>query len=199
MIGMLQGKVWEIQVDKLVINIQGVGYLLAVPSGMLGKIRHGQELTLYTHLMLREEEFSLYGFPSLEEKKLFLELLSVSGIGPKGSLGVLSMLGAAELESAIAREDVNLLTKVPGIGKKTAQRIVLELKDKFKGLGKKDESVSSVQSGNSDALEALLALGFGLDEARRGLEGIVQQGEHLNPEEQIKRALKLLTSKRERF
>ncbi|MHB1653380.1 MAG: Holliday junction branch migration protein RuvA [Desulfitobacteriaceae bacterium] len=197
MIGMLRGKVWEIQSEKLVVDVQGVGYLLAVPTDLLSKIHIGQEITIYTHLVIREEDLSLFGFASVGEKRLFLEMLNVSGIGPKGALAVLSTLGADEVQSAIAREDVNLLTRVPGIGKKTAQRLILELKDKFKGMPKGEELPGIAQVGNSDALETLLTLGFGLDEARRALAGLSPHGEALSTEELIKRALKLLTIHRQ--
>ena len=88
MIGMLRGKVWEIQSERLVIDVQGVGYLLTVPYGLLAKACPGQELVIYTHVVMREDDLSLYGFSSLEEKQLFLEMLSVSGIGPKAAISL---------------------------------------------------------------------------------------------------------------
>lgn len=191
-IGMLRGKVWEIQTGKLVIDVHGVGYLLSVPLGFLSKIRVGEEITFYTHLIVREEELSLVGFASLTEKRVFLEMLNVSGIGPKAALAILSTFGAVEAESAIARQDVRLLTKVPGVGKKTAERLVLELKDKFKDMDKGQGSFAPESGGGSDALESLLTLGFGLDEAREALARVVQAGEELSTEEQIKGALKQL-------
>ncbi|CAA7601679.1 Holliday junction ATP-dependent DNA helicase RuvA [ruvA] [Acididesulfobacillus acetoxydans] len=193
MIGMLRGEVWEIQNDKIVLDVQGVGYLLAVPLGLLGKTRVGEKITLYTHLIVREEELSLVGFASAAEKRIFLEMLNISGIGPKAALAVLSTFGAREAENAIARRDVQLLTKVPGIGKKTAERLVLELKDKFGGTDSADTGRSLKVSGaGEEALEALLALGFGLDEARRALGEAVREGEEAGSEERIRRALKLL-------
>ena len=192
MIGMLRGRIWEIQTDKVVVDVHGVGYILAVPLGFLSKVRLGEEITFYTHLIVREEELSLVGFASLTEKKLFLEMLNVSGIGPKAALAILSTMGAAEAEKAIARQDVRLLTKVPGIGKKTAERLVLELKDKFTGIDKGEGLSLPSASAGSDVLEGLVALGFGLDEARGVLTKVLQAEGELNTEEQIKRALKLL-------
>lgn len=192
MIGMLRGKVWEIQTDKLVLDVQGTGYLLAVPNGLLSKLRAGQELVLYTHVVLREDELSLYGFFSLAEKEMFLQMLSVSGIGPKAALSILSTLGSAQAQSAIAGENLALLTKVPGIGKKTAQRLVLELREKFKGKAGADEAYFSLEGAGlqSEALETLLALGFSLEEGKRALARIQTEGRELTLEEQVKEALR---------
>lgn len=197
MIGMLRGKVWEIQSERLVIDVQGVGYLLTVPYGLLAKASPGQELVIYTHVVMREDDLSLYGFSSLEEKQLFLELLSVSGIGPKAAISLLSTFGAVQIQSAIVSENVTLLTKVPGIGKKTAQRLILELKEKFKGpssfpAGGESYSDTSALS-HSEALETLLALGFGLDEARPALGRVLKDDAELTTEEQVKQALRLLS------
>ncbi|HBV88959.1 MAG TPA: Holliday junction branch migration protein RuvA [Desulfosporosinus sp.] len=196
MIGMLRGKVWEIQSERLVIDVQGTGYLLTVPYGLLAKAHPGQELVVYTHVVMREDDLSLYGFSSFEEKQLFLQMLSVSGIGPKAAISLLSTFGAVQIESAIASENLSLLTKVPGIGKKTAQRLILELKEKFRGHNSlQAEGVSySEPSTNtqSEALQTLLALGFGLDEARQTLGQVLKVGGELTTEEQVKKALRLL-------
>lgn len=194
MIGMLRGKVWEIQTDKLVLDVQGTGYLLAVPYGFLSKLRTGQEIVVYTHVILREEELSLYGFSSLAEKEMFLQMLSVSGIGPKAALSILSTLGSAQAQSAIAGENLTVLTKVPGIGKKTAQRLVLELREKIKGkteIG--DSSVVLAGSGvQSEALETMLALGFSLEEGKKALAQINSEDRELTVEEQVKEALRFI-------
>jgi len=195
MIGMLRGKVWEIQSERLVIDVQGVGYLLTVPYGLLAKSCPGQELVVYTHVVMREDDLSLYGFSSLEEKQLFLEMLSVSGIGPKAAISLLSTFGTVQIESAIISENLNLLTKVPGIGKKTAQRLILELKEKIKGhvslpMGGETFSTPSPLM-HSEALQTLLALGFGLEEARQAL-GRQKDGGDSTTEEQVKRALLML-------
>ncbi|KUO74047.1 MAG: Holliday junction ATP-dependent DNA helicase RuvA [Desulfosporosinus sp. BRH_c37] len=195
MIGMLRGKVWEIQAERLVIDVQGVGYLLTVPYGLLSKSCPGQELVVYTHVIMREDDLALYGFSSVEEKQLFLEMLSVSGIGPKAAISLLSTFGAVQIESAIVSENLTLLTKVPGIGKKTASRLILELKEKFKGhvsLPTGGESIStSSPLTHSEALQTLLALGFGLEEARQAL-GRQKDGGDLTTEEQVKKALRML-------
>lgn len=196
MIGMLRGKVWEIQAERIVIDVQGVGYLLTVPYHLLTKARAGQEMLLYTHVVMREDDLSLYGFSSMEEKQLFLEMLTVSGIGPKAAMSILSTFGATQIQSAIASENLNLLTKVPGIGKKTAQRLVLELKEKFKGRFTAETGETTVLDlspvTHSEALETLLALGFGLDESRQVLGHVLKEGTALTTEDQVKKALRLL-------
>ncbi len=198
MIGMLRGKVWEIQAERLVLDVQGVGYLLTVPYGLLAKSSSGQELVVYTHVVMREDDISLYGFSSLEEKQLFLEMLSVSGIGPKAAISLLSTFGTVQIQSAIVSENLNLLTKVPGIGKKTAQRLILELKEKFKGHSSFPSGGESFSDPSpithSEALQTLLALGFGLDEARQVLGLVLKDGGELTTEEQVKKALRLLAS-----
>ena len=200
MIGMLRGKVWEIHADKLILDVHGVGYQISTPYGFLAKCRVGQELTIYIHVILREEELALYGFSSMAEKELFLQMLSVSGIGPKASLSILSTLGSAQTESAIAGENLTLLTKVPGIGKKTAQRLILELKEKFKGKGLSIDGTDSVitpEQGviQSEAMETLLALGFSQEEAKKALQSLQESGQNLSVEEQIRLALRALAAK----
>lgn len=197
MIGMLRGKVWEIQSERLVLDVQGTGYLLTVPQGLLAKAYSGQEVVIYTHLVIREDDLSLYGFSSLEEKQLFLEMLSVSGIGPKAAISLLSTFGAVQIESAIASENLNLLTKVPGIGKKTAQRLILELKEKFKGHTSFPDRGVSIKDPSSLALseahQTLLALGFSLEESKQALSQVLKDGGDLTIEMQVKKALRLLS------
>lgn len=198
---MLKGKVWEIQSEKLILDVQGVGYQISTPYGFLAKCHAGQEITVYTHVILREEELALYGFSSMPEKELFLQMLTVSGIGPKASLSILSTLGSAQTESAIASENLTLLTKVPGIGKKTAQRLVLELKEKFKGKAAATldgpESIMTPGQGliQSEVLETLLALGFSQDEAKKALQTFQDSGRELSVEEQVRLALRALASR----
>ncbi|MHB8126294.1 MAG: Holliday junction branch migration protein RuvA [Desulfitobacteriaceae bacterium] len=193
MIGMLRGRVWEVQTENLVLDVQGVGYLLSVPLGLLAKVRTGQDLFLYTHVHVREDDLSFYGFDSLAEKRLFLLMLGVSGIGPKAALAILSTLAPEEIQGAILSENISLLTKVPGIGKKIAQRLVLELKEKFKGPMVPVGKTPGIQQANSDALETLLALGYNMAEARQALGQVNGELDNLTTEEQVKGALRVLT------
>jgi Holliday junction DNA helicase subunit RuvA len=193
MIGMLRGRVWEVQMENLVLDVQGVGYLLTVPLGLQAKVKTGQDLLLYTHVHVREDDLSFYGFESLEEKRLFLLMLGVSGIGPKASLAILSMFTPQEIQAAISSENIGLLTKVPGIGKKTAQRLVLELKEKFKAVTVIEDKDQGFQRGISDTLETLLALGYNMAEARQALGNLKGSLADLTTEEQVKAALRVLS------
>jgi Holliday junction DNA helicase RuvA len=200
MIGMLRGKVWEIQAERLVVDVNGIGYILTVPYSLLAKSFPGQELIVYTHVIMRDNDLSLYGFSSLEEKQLFLKMLSVSGIGPKAAISLLSTFSVVQVENAIVNKDLNLLTKVPGIGKKTAQRLILELKEKIKAPGSPPtgEESFSIPSApiHSEAVQTLLALGFSVDEAKRALEQVLKDckelTKELTTEEKVKKALRLL-------
>jgi Holliday junction DNA helicase RuvA len=176
--------------ENLVLDVQGIGYQLTVPLGLLAKVGPGQDLVLYTYVHVREDELSFYGFESLAEKRLFLLMLGVSGIGPKAALATLSAFAPDEIQAAIASENISLLTKVPGIGKKTAQRLVLELKEKFKETLVPADKVPAGQRGISDALETLLALGYNMAEARQALGQV--NGPDLTTEEQVKSALRVL-------
>ena len=200
MIGMLRGKVWELLPNGLVMDVQGVGYEMTVPNSLLSKLYIGQETVIYTQVVIREDDLSLYGFSSGSEKNLFLTLISVSGIGPKAGMAILSTFDSEQIEQAIAMEDVNLLTRVPGIGKKTAQRLVLELKEKYKdralkGLNKAESPLSGGSESNLwDALEALMALGYSQEEGKRALQRI-EARDALTLEEQIRIALQYLAER----
>ncbi|MDA8228953.1 MAG: Holliday junction branch migration protein RuvA [Desulfitobacterium hafniense] len=196
MIGMLRGKVWEIYPDRLILDVNSVGYELVVSIDLLSKHRPGQELILHTYQLQREDEVTLFGFTTLQEKQLFLEMLGVSGIGPKAAMSILSALSLTQVQSAIASENVNILTKVPGIGKKTAQRLILELKEKFKHLSSEVVKLSAgTQSFQSEAMETLLALGFSSDEAKSALSKVSSQVDESNTEEQVRLALRYLASR----
>lgn len=193
-IGMLRGRVWEVQTENLILDVQGVGYQLTVPAGLLAKVRSGQDLVLYTYVHVREDDLSFYGFDSLAEKRLFLLMLGVSGIGPKASLAMLSTFSAPEIRAAIVAENVTLLTQVPGIGRKTAQRLILELKEKLREAAAADKTPgvrTGEQHGFADALETLLALGYNMAEARQALDQLENET-GLNSEDKIKRALRIL-------
>lgn len=200
MIGMLRGRVWEVQLDRLILDVHGVGYALTVPHGLSARLHQGQEVVLYTQVIMREDDLALFGFTSAEEKQLFLDLTAVSGIGPKAGMAILSTYSVDQIQTALASENVNLLTKVPGIGKKTAQRLVLELKDRFKGRETGAEELAGwpvmPEEGASDALATMLALGFGADEARLVLTKVRQDGQELSTEELVTRALRYLGNSR---
>ena len=174
MIAFITGSVVSRSAGHAVIEVGGVGFRLAMSTGSLAALpAEGDEVTIWTHLYVREDELSLYGFESEAEKEAFELLITVSGVGPKVALATLSALSADALASAIAAEDVAMLSSVPGVGKKTAQRMILDLKDK---LGVPDlAGVSSGGAVSSDvaaeATQALLGMGFSSAEVASALKG----------------------------
>ncbi len=193
MIHYIKGVITETMPGKVIIENGGIGYEVCVPDNFAAYLKGENELTtLYTAMIVREDDVSLYGFADTGSLAMFNLLISVSGVGAKGALAVLSALNAGELKKAIAFEDTALITKANGIGKKTAQRIVLELKDKI-GLPD-DVPVSSASaipikgSAKEDAVNALMALGYSRTEAMSALLGINDEG--LSTEEYIRRALR---------
>ena len=168
MIGRLTGKLVGKHPPQLLVDVGGVGYELDVPmSSFYALPATGESVTLFTHLVVREDAHTLYGFVTLEERSAFRQLIRISGIGARTALAVLSGLSVGELTQAIALQDVGRLTKIPGIGKKTAERLLLELKGKLGALG----AVGGAEKG-SDVLNALLALGYSEKEALAATQGL---------------------------
>src|SRR3712207_5937323 len=130
MIGYIKGIIEEIGLDYIVIDNSGIGYKLAVSTNTLGQVSMGQEVKIYTKMIVREDDISLCGFYSREEEEMFRLLTSVSKIGTKVGMGILSFATPAKIQNIIASSDVTAMSKAPGVGKKTAERIILELKDK---------------------------------------------------------------------
>ncbi|MGD0165946.1 MAG: Holliday junction branch migration protein RuvA [Gaiellaceae bacterium] len=186
MIARLRGKPVGRRADGLLLDVNGVGYLVHATPRAMAKAA-GAELTVETYLHVREDALSLYGFADTEERELFIQLLSVSGIGPKVALAIVSGSAPAEIRRAIAREDTARFQAIPGIGKKTAQRVVLELKEKLAG----SELVAAEDIGSGAAhlvaREALVELGYTLVEAERALAEIDPE---LPPEERVRLALR---------
>lgn len=170
------GSVEEIDLNNIVIDNNGIGYNIQCPSSVMTSLSIGQTAKVFTYQHVREDAITLYGFISKEDRIMFLRLISVSGIGPKIALQVLSALSASDLAVILVGGDANALTKVPGIGKKTAQRIILELREKVDN----DELVNAtIQKGStpqstmiSDAIYALAALGYSSQEASKAVEAV---------------------------
>lgn len=177
MIAFLRGAVVARTSESVVLDVGGVGYEAVIPTRTrVGAI--GDELTLYTYLHVRDDGIALYGFESIDDRTVFQLLLTVSGIGPKSAVAALSRISPLELRRAVATGDVTRLTALPGIGRKTAQRIVLELKDKVGDVEGDIEGMemSGGENGDvsSEAVEALLALGYSAHEARRFVAAAVK-------------------------
>lgn len=196
MIAFIKGKLADIQAGSVIIDVGGIGYKVQVPLSLQYRLpAAGSELMLHTSLVVREDSFSLYGFQGENELAFFLKLLNVSGVGPRGALAILSIYTPAELGRAIAGEDIASLTRAPGIGKKTAARIVLELKDKVSDLFDASDPRNIVIGREVDALEALEALGYSAVEARRAVKEAQAGLENPPVEELVKNALRLLVKK----
>ena len=165
MIGRLHGKLLEKNPPQILIDVSGVGYEVDVPMSTFCNLPEvGGELTLYTHFVVREDAELLYGFATLAERAVFRALIKISGVGPKIALALLSGITVDQLKDAIDRGETGLLTKVPGIGKKTAERLVLELKGKLAGTGAATAAVPT-SGARADVAAALIALGYSEREA----------------------------------
>jgi Holliday junction DNA helicase RuvA len=180
-ISRLRGTVVARHGPSLVVDVGGVGYLVAATPRVPARI--GDETTVETYLHVREDALQLYGFASVEERELFELLLGVSGIGPKVALAIVSGSPAPELRRAIAREDTARFEAIPGIGRKTAQRVVLELKEKVAAV----PGVAGTAGGSLVARDALVELGWSIADAERALNNV---DESLPVEEQVRSALK---------
>ena len=186
MIAYLRGRILQKSPAQVTLDVGGVGYLAAIPLSTyfrLGEEKSLCELQIYTHLT--DSSLALFGFSTAEEKDVFLKLIAVSGIGPKLALSVLSSIGPAELETAVRTSDVARITRIPGIGKKLAMRIALELQEK---MGKKEAVLpSGAPKEREDLISALLNLGF----RRKEVEGIVDQTlKALKPEAGVEKLLR---------
>ena len=190
MIGFLRGRLARKQPPALVIDVGGVGYELEAPmSTFYGLPPLGDSVELHTHLVVREDAHLLYGFGSENERRAFRQLLKISGIGARIALSVLSGLSVAELAQAVTLQETGRLTKIPGIGKKTAERLLLELKDKLGADLTTAAGVHRAPPASSDVLHALLALGYSDKEA---VATVKQLPEGLAVGDGIRHALKLL-------
>ncbi len=171
MIGLLRGVLLEKTFPQVVVSCNGVGYEVDVPMSTFYPLpRAGEEVTLLTHLVVREDAHLLFGFLTARERSVFRQLLKVSGVGPKVALAVLSGLSVDDLAAAVAADDAARLTKVPGIGKKTAERLVLELRDKLPKAVSLARTETPASLAAADVVNALLALGYNEREAQAAVK-----------------------------
>ena len=193
----IKGTLEEIREDRIVVENNGIGYNIRIPGRLLDELPAiGSEVKIYTYLYVREDIFSLFGFRSNDELELFKLLINVSGIGPKGGLALLSVLSTDDIRFAIISEDVKTISKAPGIGSKTAKRMIIELKDKisiedtFAGAAVSvPESLNNGNRARSEATEALIALGYSAADAAKVLAGI-EITDDSDVENVLKQALK---------
>ena len=202
MIGRLRGILIEKQPPELLIEVNGIGYEVQMPMSCFYELPNvGEEAIIYTHFVVREDAQLLYGFNNVKERALFREVIKANGVGPKLGLGILSGMTASQFVASVEREDVSTLVKLPGVGKKTAERLVVEMKDRLKGWGAGDlftpftdaaATDSSPQlaqsSAEEEAVSALLALGYKPIQASKVVSQVMK--ENMSSEQLIREALK---------
>ncbi|MDC9727471.1 MAG: Holliday junction branch migration protein RuvA [Candidatus Thioglobus sp.] len=192
MIGKLTGKILEKNPPEILLEVGGIGYEILCPMSSFYEMGNTNSLSLHTHFHVKEDAQTLYGFISKDEKTLFRELIRVNGVGPKVALAILSHLNIASLMNAVANEDDALLAKTPGIGKKTAQKLIVELKDRLaklelQGVQHQPITASSSNPNTQKASQALQALGFKVKEAEKMIDAITDDS--LSTEALIRQAL----------
>jgi len=194
MIAYIDGRLTYKDPTYVIIETNGVGYQIKIPLSTYSSLPAGERCKLHTYLHIKEDAHTLYGFNTLAEKEVFLHLISISGVGPNTGLMILSSLSVEEIQQAIVREDARTIQHVKGIGAKTAQRIILELKDKMKKevmLADTPVSAAAYNTNRAEALSALVTLGFAKNIAEKTLDAIIKrEGGNLSVEDMIKFALK---------
>ncbi|MCR5417372.1 MAG: Holliday junction branch migration protein RuvA [Lachnospiraceae bacterium] len=204
MFGYIKGMLAEIDEGSVTVDVNGIGIQILVGAGLIGRMpAMGSEVKIYTYTYVKEDAFSLFGFGSKEELELFKKLITVSGIGPKGGLALLSTLEPSEIRFAIYSADIKTISRVPGIGKKTAERLILELKDKIsldmpsgsEGVsllaGNETAAAQDLMNNQKDAVEALVALGYSATEAARAVRECAPD-ESMSADEILKKSLRFL-------
>ncbi len=194
MIGLLKGKPIQKKPTEIILDVNGVGYILNISVNTYDKISSvDDDLMLYTYLVVREDALDLYGFAEVQEKEMFQLLISISGVGPKLALGILSGIQSGALREAIMMNNVSTLVAIPGIGKKTAERLIIELKDKVNKMADKAvREASGISDARGDAVAALVSLGYKLPVAEKTVNKIFMENNKVSLEEIIKLALSQL-------
>jgi Holliday junction DNA helicase RuvA len=173
MIATLRGEISQIEENALILEVGGVGLRVLVPATLRTKARAGEKIFLFTHLQVREDALTLYGFESQSDRELFNILLGVDGVGPKVALSVLSTMTLEAIQRAVFADEPELLSRVPGVGKKTAQKMGLHLKDKLKPADALSQ-VASMSDKDGEVLAALTALGYSVVEAQAAIQSIAK-------------------------
>ena len=187
MIATLRGEIAQIEENALILEVGGVGLRVFVPAPVRTRAKVGEILLFYTHLVVREDALTLYGFESQAERELFNILLGVDGVGPKVALSVLSTMTIDSIQRAVFAEEADLLSRVPGVGKKTAQKMALHLKDKLKPMDAL-ATVAAMTDKDSEVLAALTALGYSVVEAQSAIQSLPKDAPD-DTEERLRLAL----------
>lgn len=195
MIGYISGKIISKKPTKILVDVNGVGYLINISISTFEKISEKEEVALYTHLSVKEDALDLYGFYSISEKEMFEMLISVNGIGPKSAQGILSGIQIIDLKEAIKTGNIARLISIPGIGRKTAERLMIELRDKVESLAYSSETgLGGLSNVRGDAITALVNLGYNQKVAERVVRAITDKNPNATIEDLIKEALAGLNS-----
>lgn len=203
MIAYIKGEVTEVSENKMILENHQMGYNIFMPGSVLdGMVHVGEEIKVHTYLHVKEDAMQLYGFLTKDDLHVFQLLLGVNGIGPKGALGILSGMSADDLRFAVLSDDTAAISKAPGVGKKTAQKLILELKDKLNledafeqklaNHTKDAQSPAFTSNERKEAIQALAALGYSNSDALRAVKQ-VENADHLSVEEILKKALKKMS------
>jgi Holliday junction DNA helicase RuvA len=197
MIGQLRGQILRKSPQEVVLDVAGVGYRVLIPVSTFYRLGEpGADVSLRVHTHVREDALALYGFASDSEQALFERLIEVAGVGPKLAINILSGIEAPELRAALREGDLARLTRIPGVGRKTAERLVLELKDKMPSLGAGEGAPSAAPTGlKQDLLAALVHLGYSRPEAERGAERALREDPGGRFEDLLRRALRALSGR----
>ena len=198
MIAQVRGRLVRKEPQEAVVDVGGVGYRVAIPLSTFYRIGEaGDEVTLLTHTHVREDTLALFGFLTPGERALFERLIAISGVGPKLALSILSGIEAPDLVSALRTSDVTRLTRIPGVGKKTAERLVLELKDKVQDLAALGEPAPTgpAAATKEDLVSALVHLGYSRPEAERGVDRALKENGEGRFEDLLRRTLRALSGR----
>lgn len=199
MISYIKGELVTLTEDKVILDVNGMGYGIYMPASMMSALpKVGSEVKLHTYLNVREDAMQLFGFMTTDDLAVFKLVIGVNGIGPKGGLGILSVLSPNDLRFAVASSDVKAISSAPGIGKKTAEKLIIELKDKLhlEDALPQGESVDSVISNTSseadEAVQALVALGYDMSASLKAVRQVENNDGSMATEDILKKALKFI-------
>jgi Holliday junction DNA helicase RuvA len=187
MIATIRGEISQIEDNALIVEVGGVGIRVVVPAPLRGRLKTGETLFLFTHLVVREDAWLLYGFESQADRELFNMLLGVDGVGPKVAMSVLSTLSLDAVQRAVFAEEADIFARVPGVGKKSAQKIALHLKDKLKPADSLSR-IAAMSDTDGEVIAALTALGYSVVEAQAALQAIPKDAPD-DVEEKLRQAL----------
>jgi Holliday junction DNA helicase RuvA len=193
MIATLRGEITQIEENAIIVETGGVGLRVAVPRPLRERLKAGEAVFLYTHLVVREDAWFLYGFESQADRDLFTTLLGVDGVGSRTALSVLSTLNLDTVQRAVFGDEPDLLSRVPGVGKKTAQKMVLYLHDRLKPVSGL-EKIASLSDSDSEVLAALTALGYSVVEAQTAIQSLPKDAPE-DVEERLRLALQQFTGR----